>query len=141
MLGRHLFTGRGLSPHICGSLDGAMLYTQKAGASYMQLTYNKIYNFETLALSSRRLKIFSREIYDFGTLSVSPPQSLKVPHFPREICVSGPLLQKSQSATFPREIFDFEKQNIYSAASGEGGTPKTKLKGSSLKIVQLTSPS
>ena len=23
-------------PHSCGSLDGAMLYTQKAGASYMQ---------------------------------------------------------------------------------------------------------
>ena len=39
MLGRHLFTGRGLSPHSCGSLDAAMLYTQKAGASYMQ--YNK----------------------------------------------------------------------------------------------------
>ena len=27
MLGRHLFTGRGFSPHSCGSLDGAMLFT------------------------------------------------------------------------------------------------------------------
>ena len=27
MLDRHFFTGRGLSPHSCGSLDGAELYT------------------------------------------------------------------------------------------------------------------
>ena len=50
----------------------------------------EIYNFGTLALSSRRLKVlFYREFYDFGTLSVSRP-----------------FLQKSQSATFPREISD-----------------------------------
>ena len=41
MLDRHLFTGHGLSPHSCGSLGGAMFYTQKAGASYMQYAYNK----------------------------------------------------------------------------------------------------
>ena len=68
--------------------------------------------------------MFPREVYDFGTPSVSRP-----------------LLQKSQSATFSREISDFGTQNSCSAASGEGGTPKTKLKGSSPKIVQLTSPS
>ena len=49
----------------------------------------------------------------------SPPHGLK-------IFISRPLLQKPQSATFPREISAFGTQNVYSAASGEGGFPKNR---------------
>ena len=67
--------------------------------------------FGTLGLPSRRLKVLH-----FLGKPLLPP--LKVPHFPGKISVSRPLLQKSQSATFPWDISDF----------GTLGLPSRRLK-------------
>ena len=60
----------------------------------------------------------------------SPSHNLSKCHIsPGKISVSGPLLQESQSDTFPREISDFVTQNIFWAASGGGRDPQNKTQG------------
>ena len=61
----------------------------------------------------------------------SPPHSLKGPHSPGKVSVSGPLLQKSQSETFPREVKSLivgHKTFIWQRAEREG-PPKQNSRG------------